>query len=137
MLPHTVPPSRALRRRPGRHVTRARAWESFHQYGLAVDYVFKVDDGWTWSEPDAGMWQRYQEIGTGLGLRALSFEIPHLELPAVLHLLQAGSFPAGGDDDWRRWLETQIEQWGQSARSVGAIIHPGAPLLTIDRPMVA
>jgi peptidoglycan LD-endopeptidase CwlK len=122
---------------PGKHVTRARAWESYHQFGLAVDYVFFVDNAWTWNEPEAGMWKQYQDIGATLGLRALSFEIPHLEFPAVLQLLQAGRYPDGGDDAWRYWLDTQIEQWGQEARLVGQITHPGAPPLAIDRPVAA
>lgn len=33
---------------PGRIVTRAKAWRSYHQYGLAVDLAFKGAKGWTW-----------------------------------------------------------------------------------------
>jgi len=33
---------------PGRIVTRAKAWRSYHQYGLAVDVAFKTSKGWTW-----------------------------------------------------------------------------------------
>lgn len=34
---------------PGRVVTNARPWFSFHQYGLAIDLVFKDEKGkWTW-----------------------------------------------------------------------------------------
>lgn len=122
---------------PGKHVTRARAWESFHQFGCAVDYVFKVDGNWTWTEPTAGMWKQYQAIGQGLGLRALSFETPHLEFPAVLTSMQAWLYPVDGDTVWRDWLETQIEQWGQSPKFIGTIMHPAAPPLMIDRPALA
>lgn len=34
---------------PGKVVTNSRPWQSFHQYGLAVDLVFKTKDGkWSW-----------------------------------------------------------------------------------------
>lgn len=122
---------------PGKHVTRARAWSSFHQWGMAADYVFKINGNWTWDEPTSGMWSEYQGIATGLGLRPLSFEKPHVEWPWPLSSLQAGKYPEGGDADWRDWLETQIESWGQEARVVGGITHPAAPPLLIDRPAVA
>jgi peptidoglycan L-alanyl-D-glutamate endopeptidase CwlK len=122
---------------PGKHVTRAKAWGSFHQFGLAVDYVFKIDGKWTWDEPTPGMWKQYQAIGESLGLRALPFETPHLEWPVALADLQAGRYPDGGDDAWRNWLEGWLEQWGSVARDVGGITHPAAPPLMIDRPAVA
>jgi hypothetical protein len=31
-------------------VTNARAWESAHNYGLAVDFVPKLNGQWSWSE---------------------------------------------------------------------------------------
>ena len=40
---------------PGKIVTYANAWQSYHQYGLAVDFVFFVDGKWTWDEPERGM----------------------------------------------------------------------------------
>jgi len=122
---------------PGKHVTRAKAWGSFHQFLLAIDYVFKVDGNWTWDEPEAGMWKQYQAIGASLKLRALPFETPHLEFPWSLADLQTGKYPNGGDDAWRGWLDTQIELWGSRARDVGGITHPAAPPLAIERPAVA
>lgn len=119
---------------PGKHVTRARAWESMHQYGLAVDYVFWQDGAWSWSEPSPGQWRAYQAIGASLGLRALSFEAPHLEWPTPLSSLQAGRYPAGGDASWRDWLDGMIEGWGAAAKVVGSLTHPGAPPLAIERP---
>ena len=36
---------------PGTIITKARAWESYHCLGLAVDIVFKDEKGnWTWDE---------------------------------------------------------------------------------------
>lgn len=118
----------------GRTVTRAKAWASLHQYGLAVDYVFRVDGAWSWDEPRVGMWEDYAGLAEAIGLRSLSFEKPHVELPVALSSLQRGMYPVGGDDTWNAWLETMIEQWGGHARTAGGIIHPAPPPLFIDRP---
>jgi len=41
-------------------VTKAKAWDSWHNYGLAVDVVFKDSKGnWTWSESND-----WDELGT-------------------------------------------------------------------------
>lgn len=124
----------------GKTSTRAHAWDSFHQYGMGVDFVFFINGQPRWDEPKPGMWARYQEIAKGMGLRPLSFEIPHVELPLSLNDLHAGRFPPGGDTSWRHWLEEQAELWGSAARTVSGIVHPGAPraLLTVDeRPAAA
>lgn len=107
-------------------VTRARAWQSYHQYGLAADYVFQTD-GWTWDEPRPGAWARYTEIAKGLGLDVLSFERPHVQYPWHLVDLQRGIFPPHGDHTWRSWLGQQIETWGLDERNQSGALHPGAP----------
>lgn len=119
---------------PGKTVTRARAWQSMHQYGCAVDYVFWVDGEWVWPPAEDPRWEEYAKLAAAVGLRSLSFERPHVELALHLAPLQAGQYPSGGDDAWRDWLETQIEAWGQEARTFSGIIHPAAPPLLIDRP---
>ena len=118
----------------GQTVTKAKPWQSFHQFGLAADYVFFVDGKWTWKEPDEGMWDRYTLLAEAAQLRTLSFERPHAEWPSPLALLQVGHYPEGGDDSWRSWLETQVESWGHDYREVGGITMPGAPPLFIERP---
>lgn len=120
----------------GKHVTRALAWESFHPFGCATDYVFNINGKWTWEEPRPGLWDFYTKMVRSLGLRTLSFEKPHLELPVQLSQLQAGHFPPGGDDTWEAWLEDQILRWGQSARVINGITHPAAPpiLNLLERP---
>jgi hypothetical protein len=99
----------------GRTVTHAGPWESFHQYGLAGDWVFNIDGRWTWDEPKPGRWAEFRRIAQGCGLRVLSFEVPHVELPVSLADLQAGRFPVGGDSFWEEWLETQIEIYPRGA----------------------
>lgn len=119
---------------PGHFVTKARPWESGHQYGMAVDYVFLINGQWTWNEPSVGMWAQYTQLADAEGLRSLSFEKPHVELPLHLTSLRAGMYPPGGDDSWRAWLEAQIEAWGPEARTIGGIVYPGAPPLMQERP---
>jgi peptidoglycan L-alanyl-D-glutamate endopeptidase CwlK len=119
----------------GRIVTKAKPWESYHQFGMAVDHVFWIDGlGWTWNEPKPGMWARYTQLADKCGLRSLSFEKPHVELPLRLADLQSGVYPPGGDDSWRDWLEAQIESWGPGAREVSGLMMPGAPPQFTDRP---
>ncbi len=33
---------------PGRIITDKKGWESFHQYGLALDIAFWVENDWSW-----------------------------------------------------------------------------------------
>lgn len=123
----------------GKTVTRAKAWSSFHQFGLAADVVFHVNGRWTWDEPKIGAWDLFTRIAADCGLRTLSFERPHVEMPVMISALQTGHFPAGGGDAWMEWLETEIENWGREARTIGGIVHPGAPPLPSisDRPPLA
>lgn len=56
----------AVKRPMGRIVTRARAWQSWHFYGLAVDVVFKTPD-WDW-EVKEELWDELGAIGKMFGL---------------------------------------------------------------------
>ena len=38
------------RTRPGKIITKAKSWRSWHQYGLAVDLVFQKNGVWTWDK---------------------------------------------------------------------------------------
>lgn len=112
----------------GKTATRAKAWRSFHQYGLAVDKVFRVDGKWTWNEPERGMWDQYHLIARAVGLRPLSFERPHIELPGLdLRDLVAGRFPPDGGLAWEVAMYDSIMAWGQADHAVLTIVHPGAP----------
>ena len=73
------------RTRPGAIVTRARAWKSIHQYGLAGDYVLKIDGNWSWNDSGdhRAKWFRLHELAQDVGLRPLSFEKPHLQLIGI------------------------------------------------------
>ncbi len=121
----------------GKIVTKAKPWESFHQYGMAEDNVFFVNGIWTWDEPERGMWARYTQLADQCGLRSLSFEKPHVELPLRIADLQTGVYLPGGDSTWQAWLEAQIEAWGPGSREINGIFLPGAPPQFTERPPLA
>lgn len=54
------------RTKPGKVVTKAKGGQSFHNYGLAVDIVFKVNGQWSWDE--ANPWSKLGMIGQQHGL---------------------------------------------------------------------
>lgn len=99
------------RTRPGQIVTNAQPWESYHQYGLAVDIVGFVNGNWTWDLPTA-TWKRMHAIGADNGLEHLSFETPHLQVANLdIHDLMQGAWPEGGDDTWRTNIANAITGW--------------------------
>ena len=89
----------------GRTVTKARAYQSAHQFGLAVDLVFFVRGKWTWEEPFPGAWDRLHAAARGCGLEALSFEKPHLQLVDF----DFRRLTPGPKDDagWLEWLRAR------------------------------
>ncbi len=100
------------RTRPGSIVTYAKPWQSYHQYGLAVDLVFGGPGAWTWDEPRRGMWRQMHEMGARHGLMRLDFETPHLQLAGTSSsALQAGAYPVGGDRSWVDNLNAAISGW--------------------------
>lgn len=52
---------------PGKIITKARPGYSYHNYGLAVDIVFKDNGKWSWDEKHD--WAFLGELGKKLGLR--------------------------------------------------------------------
>lgn len=67
-------------------VTRAKAWQSWHQYGLAVDLAFrKGRTGWTWEGP----WGQALKPFLDLGFENLSFEKSHVQITGGLTTSQA------------------------------------------------
>jgi peptidoglycan L-alanyl-D-glutamate endopeptidase CwlK len=83
------------RTKKGRKVTNAGPWQSMHQYRLAIDFVplkphskapgmYEADWG------NAKIYAQAQAIAKAHGLRALSWETPHLE-----------------DADFRDWRHAQ------------------------------
>ncbi len=93
-------------------VTKAKAWRSLHQYGVAADFVLYIDDRWSWSVKGSlgPMWKELTKIGEKNGLVSLSFEKPHLQMARVsLESLTHGKFPKDGDETWIRNIIEAIE----------------------------
>jgi peptidoglycan L-alanyl-D-glutamate endopeptidase CwlK len=138
------------RTRPGNIVTYAQPWLSYHQYGLAVDFVLKTNGNWDWSTSGAKAkaWKRLHEIGRAHGLEPLNFETPHLQMARLrVQDLHAGRFPKGGDDAWAENLEAVIAGWTGSpppppapasmarpALKTGPAIAAASEPADIDRP---
>lgn len=127
---------------PGKTATRAPAWRSLHQYGLAADYVFRASENWSWQEPERGAWQRYHELARRCGLEALSFEKPHVQMPESLARLKVGNYPPGGGAEWVEIMAEAVTAWGDKPRVILGQTHPGAPpwqgpLADEDRPPLA
>ena len=122
---------------PGDKVTWVGPWKSFHQYGLAVDMVLKIDGDWSWDDkgPRAAFWSRMQDIAKQQGLTALFnrkgrlIELPHIQLAGLsMDQLYAGQYPAGSDSVWAEHLSELIDNW------TGVGSPPPRPPLAPDRP---
>lgn len=63
--------------------SKARAWQSAHQYGLAVDFVPLSKTGeWTWAVPDE-VWDRLRLRAGECGLyNEIAWDRPHVWHPA-------------------------------------------------------
>lgn len=65
------------RTKPGKIITNAKAWQSWHQYGVAVDVAYFVDGKWTWD----GDFKKPAETFVAEGFTWLSpFEQVHFQL---------------------------------------------------------
>ena len=75
----------------GKKITNARAGQSFHNYGRAIDFVPVKSGESSWD--DTASYIKAQRIGKEFGLRAISWELPHLE-----------------DGSFKNWRELQASQ---------------------------
>ncbi len=100
---------------PGRKVTNARPWQSYHQFGLAADFVRFENGKWNWNDKTAKEkqdWERYHEIARDNGLEPLSWERPHVQYDgASLTELTNGRYPEGGNASWEENLASVIASW--------------------------
>lgn len=107
---------------PGGIVTKAKPWQSYHQYGLAADFVLHIDDKWNWDDSGKrrSWWKRLHEIAHEIGLETLSWELPHVQLDGLrIDSLWAGHYPPNGDTSWARNLEAAIESWTGAPPTLG------------------
>lgn len=74
------------RTKPGKIVTNAGPWQSYHQYALAGDITFKTNTGQpSWDGP----WDKIAQYFTSRGMSQISFEDSHFELSAGLSVKEA------------------------------------------------
>lgn len=78
------------RTRDGKIVTNSKPWTSYHQFSLACDLVYKVNNRWSWSgdyDKPAEIMKRY---GFEWGGDFKSFkDIPHFQITAGISTLEA------------------------------------------------
>ncbi|MBI1170222.1 hypothetical protein GC209_02380 [bacterium] len=120
---------------PGPIVTKAKPWTSYHQYGLAADFVLFVNGNWSWETGGAfaDHWTRLHEIGRRHGLEPLSWEQPHLQLAGTgIATLMAGKYPDGGDSDWADALRSAIDGWTGVEPAPPPPVVSGRPAIAVD-----
>ncbi len=61
-------------------MTNARAWESFHQYALAIDVCFFEGKKPYWPDKDDTLWDRVDAIMEDHGFESIGFERPHHQI---------------------------------------------------------
>jgi peptidoglycan L-alanyl-D-glutamate endopeptidase CwlK len=77
------------RTRPGKIVTRAPAWQSWHQYSLACDLVFGSGKNIYWPNADDAIWDKVHAVFEPLGFETISWEKPHIQITAGLSTKEA------------------------------------------------
>lgn len=118
----------------GAKVTNADAWSSYHQYGVAADFVLYIDGKWSWDDkgPRKAWWQKLHRLAATVELEPISWELPHLQQKDQrLAQLQAGHYPADGDSSWAENLQQAIIDWR------GNPIAPPVPNAAPVRPAIA
>jgi peptidoglycan L-alanyl-D-glutamate endopeptidase CwlK len=119
------------RTKPGSIVTHAEPWRSYHQFGLAVDFVLFIDGKWSWGDHGQDKkkwWARMHELGLKNGLSPLNFEAPHLQISGTSsNALSQGHYPAGGDDLWAEHLAATIASWKGAPLAPPSPQVPGRP----------
>ncbi|MEK1895048.1 MAG: glucosaminidase domain-containing protein [Rhizobium sp.] len=119
---------------PGDIVTKARPWSSYHQFGLAVDFVLRIDGNWSWSSKGkfSKLWERLHAIGLANNLEPLSWELPHLQYNGTtIEKLRKGEYPPLGDEAWADNLAATIAGWS------GSETAPPPPLDSVGRPAIS
>ena len=124
------------RTKPGRIVTYAQPWySSYHQYGLAVDFVLFENGKWSWDGDTAEKkewWEIMHELGKKYGLSPLDFETPHLQISGTSsNALTQGHYPAHGDKQWTEHLAAVIRGWNQSPSAPPPPNTPHGPAIVM------
>jgi len=97
-----------------RRRTRAKSWTSYHQYGIACDFVLDMPGCGHWAnktEEQKAWWKIMHEEGAKLGLRPLSSEKPHMQMVGLsIKQLRASNWPPGGDYAYVYTIRTAMQR---------------------------
>ena len=75
----------------GNIITNAKTWESWHFYGLAVDFAFKNSNGgWWWPKDEDDRWDEIGKIG---GMFGLAWGGAWTKFPDLPHFQLTGKIP--------------------------------------------
>jgi len=106
-----------------RKVTKAKPWQSMHQYGMACDFVIDVSGVNPWStrtKEHRAWWDELHEAGRRNGLTPLDFEKPHLQVTGIRWQdMRRGDWPIGGDDDWANNIHEAMSRYRKGAPKIG------------------
>lgn len=80
------------RTRDGKIVTNAKAFESWHNFGLAVDLVFLVNGKWDWS----GDFDKIEQVMLEHGFTSLKFERCHFQINGGMSIRKAANIAKQG-----------------------------------------
>jgi peptidoglycan L-alanyl-D-glutamate endopeptidase CwlK len=112
---------------PGNIVTYAKPWSSYHQYGLAVDFVLFVNNEWSWDSKTAQQkqwWKKLHKIGESENLMRLDFETPHLQIMGTSsNALKEGMYPPNGDETWAENFNASIFGWSGEPTAPPLVQH--------------
>lgn len=101
------------RAHPGRIVTNARAWESAHNYGLAVDLCFRGKD--PYAEKNPKLWDTVgilcEKFGLEWGANWKSFpEKPHVQLLYGFTIKELKEIIDKGGDLTTVWVAVDLKR---------------------------
>lgn len=101
----------------GKIVTYARPWQSFHQFGLAADLVFRIEGAWTWLTASDPRWVQFADLAKACGLVTLKTERPHVQADGLLATLRSGTLPRPGPfgGPWYDAILDACEAWPDGA----------------------
>lgn len=112
---------------PGRKVTNARPWFSFHQYGCAADLVVWDGTRWHWPPASDRVWRELADAAAAVGLVTLRTERPHVQLAGVgIRELRRARVNAPLSVEWCRAVAYWSELWPAGA-PVGYDVDPDRP----------
>ena len=107
--------------RKGRWIrrTKARPWQSQHQYGIAVDLVIDMPGVNKWStktQEHKEWWRKMHATARSHLMEPLRKEMAHIQLSGFdWKRMKVGEWPEGGSDEWSENIHEAIERFPKRA----------------------